>query len=91
MSELYFDCEKFYELNKKLKKEDINQLKEWLNEQPHLPEATEEQLIWFLCSCYFDLEMAKATIDNFFTIKSSNPDAFLMPNKDHFKKVSSVL
>lgn len=33
----YFDLEKEFEKNKELKRQDLDNIKEWLNFQPHLP------------------------------------------------------
>lgn len=84
------DIEKIYKENPNLKKSDIEQLKEWINKQPHLPEATEEQLIWILHSCYFRIEMAKTTIDNYFTLRTICPEVFDVPSIDHLKLITSV-
>ncbi|KAL3275388.1 hypothetical protein HHI36_020152 [Cryptolaemus montrouzieri] len=69
-----------YKRDDKLKKEDVNMLQVWLKSQPHLPEMTEQEIIWFLKSCYYSNEAAKSTIDKFFTMKTLCPE--ILRNKD---------
>ncbi|KAB0791781.1 hypothetical protein PPYR_03698 [Photinus pyralis] len=82
-----------YEKNKELRKEDVMQLKEWTEKQPHLPPITELHLILFLHSCYYSMEMTKATIEAFFTYRTHCPELFLHrnPSSPEFQSYFNVL
>lgn len=53
----------------------VEQLRDWINRQPHLPKDLDDKLVLrFLHSCYYDLEKAKVTIELFFKIRDSAPE-----------------
>lgn len=56
--------------------ESIRSLRKWLDDQPHYPPTSEEQLILFAHSCYYDVERTKSCIDNCYSIASSTPEFF---------------
>ncbi|XP_034237514.1 uncharacterized protein LOC117642986 [Thrips palmi] len=56
--------------------ETIHALRKWLDDQPHYPPTSEEQLILFAHSCYYDVEKSKSCIDNCYNIASSTPEFF---------------
>lgn len=82
--------EEIYKKEPNLKKEDVQQLREWAKKQPHLPEATELQLICFLHSCYFSMEMAKKSMDCFFSLRTASPEIFSVPSVEHLKFIATV-
>ncbi|XP_065367082.1 uncharacterized protein LOC135959887 [Calliphora vicina] len=56
---------------------DLQALRTWIEQQPHLNARLEEQfLIQYLRGCKYSLEKAKVKIDLFFTLKSKFPDFF---------------
>uniref|UniRef100_A0A2A4JN90 CRAL-TRIO domain-containing protein n=1 Tax=Heliothis virescens TaxID=7102 RepID=A0A2A4JN90_HELVI len=53
----------------------VEQLREWLNQQPHLPKDFADRiLLRFLHSCYYDVEKTKKTIELFFKIRDNSPE-----------------
>ncbi|XP_031330963.1 alpha-tocopherol transfer protein-like [Photinus pyralis] len=65
-----------YEKNKELRRDDVRHLQDWLEKLPHMPEISELELIFFLKSCEFRVEMTKTTIDNCYTMKGLSPEIF---------------
>ncbi|KAK5638182.1 hypothetical protein RI129_012477 [Pyrocoelia pectoralis] len=65
-----------YGKDQKLRKEDVMILKQWTEMQCHLPHVSELHLMFFLHSCYYNIEMAKSAIESFFTIRTHCPEFF---------------
>ncbi|XP_031331944.1 alpha-tocopherol transfer protein-like [Photinus pyralis] len=65
-----------YEKDGRLRKDDVMILKGWAEKQRHLPPISEVQLIFFLHSCYYSTELAKSTIESFFTLRAQCPEFF---------------
>ncbi|PSN35126.1 hypothetical protein C0J52_26947 [Blattella germanica] len=78
-----------YSKNSKLKKENIQQLRNWLTKQPHLPTGiTDEQLILFLHCCQYSLEASKHTIESYYSIRTHAPDEIVvLPKRDQHGNV----
>lgn len=67
------------ELNEDPKRvnDDIEALKTWISQQPHLRARTDDQfLLAFLRGCKFSLEKAKSKIDRYYMLRSKFPDLF---------------
>ncbi|PNF19943.1 hypothetical protein B7P43_G10378, partial [Cryptotermes secundus] len=70
-------AEEEFSKNNKLKRENIEHLREWMSKQPHLPSGvTDEQLILFLNCCQHSLEACKQTIEAYYTIRTHAPELF---------------
>ncbi|XP_059622651.1 alpha-tocopherol transfer protein-like [Phlebotomus argentipes] len=65
-----------YAKHRDLKREDVRNILEWLCRQPHLPNITESEAIFFLYACYNSIEQTKKTIDNYYTIRTHTVDLF---------------
>lgn len=76
MSFKYASVDLVYKNRKELRKEDVQYVQQWLRKQPHLPPLHELEIIFFLLSCSYSIEMAKTTIDNYFTLKGMMPEIF---------------
>ncbi|XP_065367112.1 alpha-tocopherol transfer protein-like [Calliphora vicina] len=58
---------------------DIESLKTWIKQQPHLNARTDDQfLLAFLRGCKFSLEKAKSKIDKYYTLRSKFPEFFTL-------------
>ncbi|GFG36891.1 hypothetical protein Cfor_08697 [Coptotermes formosanus] len=80
--------------NNKLKREDIEYLRDWMSKQPHLPTGiTDEQLILFLHCCQYSLEACKQTIEAYYTIRTHAPEMFgnRDPRRKEIQQTLSIL
>lgn len=77
-----------YEKNDGLRKEDVNKLMEWCEKQSHLPKLSEITVILFLQSCYYNNELAKQALENFFVAKTRCAEIF--KNRDPAKLKTSL-
>jgi len=71
-----FNLSDEFKKNIELKEEDLNHLREWISKQPHLPHVSDELLVLFLHSCFYRLELTKATIESYFTLRTHSPELF---------------
>ncbi|CAG9126180.1 unnamed protein product [Plutella xylostella] len=63
---------------------DLQNIKDWLRKQPHLPSEWEDQpLMTFLRGCSFSLEKCKSKLDMYFTMRTACPEFF--SNRDATK------
>ncbi|XP_052129781.1 alpha-tocopherol transfer protein-like isoform X1 [Frankliniella occidentalis] len=73
------------------KPETIEALQKWLQENPHYPPTSEESLILFAHSCYYDVEKTKACIDSCYNLKSATPEFFQKRDVDKYAEVRHIL
>ncbi|VVC28755.1 Hypothetical protein CINCED_3A010787 [Cinara cedri] len=70
-------AEEEYAKNPEISKQNIEDLRKWIATQPHLPQnVTEEMLILFYHSCYFQMEQTKSCIEIYYTLKADTPEFF---------------
>ncbi|CAH0387823.1 unnamed protein product [Bemisia tabaci] len=63
-------------------KEDVNYLKEWIAQEPDLPNISDEEwLTTFLCNNKFSLERTKRKLVNYYVYRSKYPNV-LMRSRD---------
>uniref|UniRef100_A0A0A9YG14 Alpha-tocopherol transfer protein-like protein n=1 Tax=Lygus hesperus TaxID=30085 RepID=A0A0A9YG14_LYGHE len=84
MTEKRVTAEQEFAKNADLKKEDLATLRDWAAAQPHLPKITEEQMILFFHSCYWDIENTKSCINVYYNTRSNTPEFF--SNRDAKKQ-----
>lgn len=58
------------------KKNHINEIKAWLNENLQIPRQCDQQVVLFLLSCNNDIELTKKTILNYYKDKCNAPELF---------------
>lgn len=64
--------------------EDLQALKLWIQQQPHLKPCTDDQfLIQFLRGSKYSLERAKEKLDLFYTLKSKYAELFTVCDVDN--------
>ncbi|KOB76021.1 Cellular retinaldehyde-binding protein [Operophtera brumata] len=63
--------------NKDTRDADLAHIKEWLKQEPHLPDEFDDQRIMtFLRGCKFSLEKTKRKLDMYFTMRTAVPEFF---------------
>ncbi|KDR19511.1 Alpha-tocopherol transfer protein-like [Zootermopsis nevadensis] len=80
-------------LNDKIIKESIQQLKEWLELQPHLPkEIDDARLERWLIRCKNSMEKVKKSLDLYYTVRTTVPEIMTGwdTNADWFKSAKKV-
>lgn len=66
--------------------EDLSNLREWLQHQPHLKARQDDQfLIQFLRGCKYSMERAKEKLDMYFSLKTKYPEMFNVIDVDNPK------
>lgn len=71
--------------------EDVESLKEWINETPHLNARTNDQfLVNFLRGAKYNVDKAKSKIETFYTVRTQSPE--LMNDRDpHDEKIKEII
>ncbi|KAJ9583065.1 hypothetical protein L9F63_022587 [Diploptera punctata] len=80
-------------LNKDRIQESVQKLKDWLQQQPHLPDDdVDTRLERFLLNCKNSMENTKSTLDLYYTLKALTPDYMTGwdTNQDWFHKLYSI-
>lgn len=76
------DVNKLYEEDPKLKRDDVELLLTWCQQQRHFPKVIELQAALALHACFYSIEQAKSCIENYFTIRTMVPEFFSGYNPD---------
>lgn len=71
--------------------ENVENLKKWINETPHLKARTNDQfLVNFLRGAKYNEDKAKSKIETFYTVRTQSPE--LMSNRDpHDERVKEII
>lgn len=85
------DVELEYKKRKELRREDVEYLKEWLKTQQHLPKIDELEIIFFLTSCSYSIEMTKTTIDKHYTLKGLCPEIFKKRDRETWEETFNTV
>ncbi|VVD02071.1 alpha-tocopherol transfer protein-like isoform X2 [Leptidea sinapis] len=68
----------------------VEELKHWIEGQPHLPNIEDKMLLRFVHSCYYDIERAKGALELFCNLRTLAPE--LLTNRDPLsQQMQSVL
>ena len=82
-------CKELNEVPESISSE-LDTLKEWIEQQPHLRARTGDQfLMAFLRGCKHSMEKTKRKIDNFYTLRTKHKDELLINQK--FEKYLEIL
>ncbi|XP_055854077.1 alpha-tocopherol transfer protein-like [Episyrphus balteatus] len=57
-------------------KQDVLKLKQWVQQQPHMPNLSELDVILFFHACYYSMELTKRTIETNLSIRTHVPEFF---------------
>ncbi|KAK3910647.1 Alpha-tocopherol transfer protein-like [Frankliniella fusca] len=71
-----FDVERELRVNPRLRREDLEEMKEWASRQRSIPAMQEGDFVKFLHSCNYDVLAAEACIQSYFKTRSSTPNIF---------------
>ncbi|XP_038212138.1 uncharacterized protein LOC119832543 [Zerene cesonia] len=69
--------------------EEIQEIREWMKSQPHLPYISDEFIILFLHSNYYKVKETQDTIECYFTLRYNTPDLFT--NRDPLMPKNQVI
>ncbi|GLV36850.1 uncharacterized protein CBL_02315 [Carabus blaptoides fortunei] len=64
------------------RRKDINKVRNWMQNQAHLPQISDEFIHLFLHACFYSVDKTKHCIESYFTIRTNNP--FIFGNRDLF-------
>lgn len=89
----YGKVEDEYKKYPKLQKSEVIKLMQWLEQQPHLPNISEYEMSFFLYSCHYSVELAKQTLDTYFTTRTHCPEFFgdRDPLKSDMERIMNVI
>lgn len=73
---VYAPFEEELKKNPELKVSDVEALRKWSEQQPHLPKIADSELALFLHSNYYRVEPTKSTIETFYSIRTNVPEFF---------------
>ncbi|XP_058835296.1 alpha-tocopherol transfer protein-like isoform X3 [Topomyia yanbarensis] len=73
----YASVAELYKRYSQLRKQDVEELDQWVRGQSHLPLVTELELVLFIHSNYYNMDAAKKTVEAYFTFRTSCKDFFV--------------
>ncbi|XP_069679996.1 alpha-tocopherol transfer protein-like [Periplaneta americana] len=93
MTAVHIKFEDEIEKNPELKKADLEELETWLTTHEHMPSLSEEMLILFLHSCYYDVAKTKSCIECYYKFIDNSPELYTNRDLKHpeNKKVLPVM
>ncbi|CAK1541742.1 unnamed protein product [Leptosia nina] len=69
--------------------DEIQEIREWMKSQPHLPYISDEFIILFLHSNYYKVKETQVTIEGYFTLRYNSPDLFT--NRDPLAAKNKII
>lgn len=85
------DVSNLYKEDRQLKKEDVEILLKWCQQQRHFPQVAELQAALSLHACCYSVEQAKNCMEHYFTIRTMFPEYFAGYNPDEDRAIKEAM